>query len=53
MTDRRVRHVPVVDNGAVIGLISIGDLVKARLDEKITENLVLQEIAGWRRAVAA
>jgi CBS domain-containing protein len=53
MTDRRVRHVPVVDNGAVIGLISIGDLVKARLDEKITENLVLQEIAGWPRAVAA
>jgi hypothetical protein len=37
----------------VIGLISIGDLVKACLDEKITENLVLQEIAGWPRAVAA
>jgi signal-transduction protein with cAMP-binding, CBS, and nucleotidyltransferase domain len=28
MTDRRIRHMPVVDNGQVIGLVSIGDLVK-------------------------
>ncbi len=28
MTDRRIRHLPVVDNGKVIGIISIGDLVK-------------------------
>jgi signal-transduction protein with cAMP-binding, CBS, and nucleotidyltransferase domain len=28
MTDRRIRHMPVVDNGEVIGLVSIGDLVK-------------------------
>jgi CBS domain-containing protein len=28
MTDRRIRHVPVVDEGRVIGLVSIGDLVK-------------------------
>jgi signal-transduction protein with cAMP-binding, CBS, and nucleotidyltransferase domain len=28
MTDRRIRHVPVVDEGSVVGLVSIGDLVK-------------------------
>ena len=28
MTEKRIRHLPVVDNGALIGLISIGDLVK-------------------------
>ena len=28
MTDRRIRHVPVVDDGKVVGLVSIGDLVK-------------------------
>jgi CBS domain-containing protein len=33
MTDRRIRHVPVVDDGHLVGLVSIGDIVKARLDE--------------------
>ena len=33
MTDHRVRHVPVVDDGRLIGIVSIGDVVKARLDE--------------------
>ena len=28
MTDRRIRHVPVVDDGKVVGIVSIGDLVK-------------------------
>jgi CBS domain-containing protein len=33
MTDHRVRHVPVVRDGALVGIVSIGDVVKARLDE--------------------
>ena len=30
MSDRRIRHIPVVDEGKVVGLVSIGDLVKFR-----------------------
>ena len=33
MTERRFRHVPVVDDGRLVGLVSIGDVVKARLEE--------------------
>jgi len=32
MTRRRVRHLPVVDDGRMVGFISIGDLVKVRID---------------------
>ena len=32
MTRRRIRHLPVVDEGALVGLVSIGDLVKFRMD---------------------
>jgi CBS domain-containing protein len=38
MTDRRVRHVPVVEDGVLAGIVSIGDVVKARLDELETER---------------
>lgn len=33
MTNRRIRHFPVVENGKLCGIISIGDVVKSRLDE--------------------
>ena len=33
MTNRRIRHLPVVDDGSLVGIVSIGDLVKSRLDE--------------------
>lgn len=34
MTDRRLRHLPVVDEGQLVGLLSIGDLVKAAIAEQ-------------------
>ncbi len=33
MTDRRIRHVPVVQDGGLIGIVSIGDIVKHRIDQ--------------------
>jgi CBS domain-containing protein len=41
MTDHRVRHVPVVDGGRLVGIVSIGDVVKARLDELESERAQL------------
>ncbi|MGI9509556.1 MAG: CBS domain-containing protein [Geminicoccaceae bacterium] len=43
MTRHRVRHVPVVRDGQLLGLISIGDVVKHRLDELEMEAAVLRD----------
>jgi CBS domain-containing protein len=37
MTDRRIRHVPVVDGGEVVGMVSIGDLVKFTSEQQSFE----------------
>jgi CBS domain-containing protein len=34
MTERRIRHLPVMDAGRVVGILSIGDLVKALMEEQ-------------------
>ena len=43
MTNRRIRHLPVVKDGRLHGIVSIGDVVKNRLDEMETEASVLRE----------
>ena len=37
MTRRRVRHLPVVEDGVLLGIVSIGDVVKARMDQQESE----------------
>ncbi|MCC5947106.1 MAG: CBS domain-containing protein [Nitriliruptoraceae bacterium] len=47
MTARRVRHIPVVEDRQLLGLVSIGDVVRARMDELATERDELQAyVAG-------
>lgn len=43
MTRHHFRHMPVVENGRLAGLISIGDVVKSRLNEMELETLVLRD----------
>jgi len=38
MSEHRIRHLPVVADGALVGIISIGDVVKTRVDELTTEK---------------
>jgi CBS domain-containing protein len=49
MTEHRNRHVPVLDAGTLCGIISIGDVVKSRLDELEMETTVLRDAYIARR----
>jgi CBS domain-containing protein len=48
MTEHRVRHVPVLVAGRLAGVVSIGDVVKARLDELETER---EQLVGYIQTV--
>jgi CBS domain-containing protein len=48
MTERRIRHVPVIAEGRLIGIVSIGDVVKAELDQYLGEVDTLQTQVGAR-----
>ncbi|MGH3713405.1 MAG: CBS domain-containing protein [Micromonosporaceae bacterium] len=42
MTERRIRHVPVLTEGRLVGIVSIGDVVKTRIDELETDRKHLE-----------
>lgn len=48
MTERRIRHLPVVDGDDVVGIVSIGDAVNFRLHETEMEKAVLRDFAVIR-----
>jgi len=48
MTMNRIRHLPVVDDGHLVGIVSIGDLVHHRFDEKELEASVLLDLSRIR-----
>jgi CBS domain-containing protein len=43
MTTRKIRHLPVLDGGRVVGMVSIGDLVKAVIEDQQQEIEQLQQ----------
>ena len=48
MTDQRIRHMPVVENGRLDGIVSIGDLVKHRLSELEAEDRAMHDYSTGR-----
>ena len=50
MTDRRIRHIPVVDDGALKGIVSIGDVVKTRIGELEDEAGTLHDYLSSGRS---
>ncbi len=48
VTGRRIRHIPVVDDGELIGMVTLGDIIEALLTEREFENNLLRNyIKNW------
>jgi CBS domain-containing protein len=43
MTERRIRHMPVIDDGALVGIVSIGDVVAARINQLEQDRVQLEQ----------
>ena len=43
MTEKRIRHMPIVENGELVGIVSIGDVVKRKIEETEQEATALKE----------
>ena len=43
MTERRIRHLPIVESGELVGIVSIGDVVKRKIEETEQEAMALKE----------
>ncbi len=43
MTENRIRHLPILDEGRLVGMISIGDLVNAHLEERVFKSRTLKD----------
>jgi len=46
MTERRVRHLPVLEDGTLVGIVTIGDVVKATIDG---QRVLIHELEGYIR----
>ena len=44
MTDKRIRHLPILDHGELVGIVSIGDLVKSRLAD---QEFIIEQLAHY------
>lgn len=51
MTERRIRHIPVIDHGSLVGIVSIGDVVKTRIDELEVETETLHSYLSSGRSL--